>query len=118
MRSHLRPENRYAGLRSYVYSAVRDHGRDELVPRAELITRSLLIAVVQLLRQVERVVGVQHGGRGILDRPKYAVLRKIGGDAGRGARIGEGGAGLAAGICGELSIDDLEGLDVVADSSE
>ena len=65
-------------------------GTMNLFPVAEMIAVvRRLVAVVKLVRKIARVVGVQDGRVGVLERPDNAVRVAICGDRGRRAGIAE-----------------------------
>ena len=59
---------------TYIHLAVHDHGSDEFVAWAKLVSScGSLVAVVQLIREIRGVVGMEHGWRSIFCGPYYAV---------------------------------------------
>src|SRR5215469_9473114 len=75
--------------RSHKYFPTRNHGRDELVPCAEAVAHASLIAVIEFMRDVHDVEGVQYGRSAVLDSPHNSTGSSIGRDAWRGPRICE-----------------------------
>ena len=93
-------------------------GRDEFVAAAEMVAAvGRLITVVELLRQIIRGIGVQHGGARIFNRPDDAVGSSVRGNAGQHAGISERRAGLDR-RGGKLSVGDREGFQSCALTSQ
>ena len=73
------PKDRDRIGRAHEYFAIGDHRRDVLVAGAELIAIGRrLIAVVQLMREIGRIISVQHGRSRILVSPHNGVGRSVG----------------------------------------
>src|SRR5208282_1908340 len=85
---------RHACLRANEDFAVHNHGSNEFISWTELVTRSSLVAVVQLIRQIGGVVGMQHRRIAVLNRPYNPVGGPIGRHSGRRSRIFERSSGL------------------------
>src|SRR6185437_6047940 len=87
--------------------AVGDHRRDELVAIAEAVAATAgLGAVVVLLTQVGRVVGVQYGGTAgrTLQSPENGIGASLCGEGGRGNGIGKRLRRLRTGCGRELRV--------------
>src|SRR6185437_4606748 len=109
-RSVQKAELRNAALRADEHLAVGDGRGDELVAGAELVaTAACLRAVIQLVRQVTGVVGVQHRGVGALVCPDDAVAAAVGRDCRSRARVAEAGRGAPGQARAELVAGDREG---------
>ena len=75
---------------AHIHPPVRDDGRDELVAGAECVAPGRgLVRVVQLVRQVQCVVGMKHGRVGVLNCPDDRVRAARGGNARSGPRVRE-----------------------------
>src|SRR5271165_4287272 len=67
-----------------------------------------LIAVIKLVREVGRVIGMQYGRVGIFVRPDDAVSRAVGGYGRRGPRVDELSRGLRGRGSRELCVRDTK----------
>lgn len=74
--------------------AIHNDRSDELVARAELVARTCLIAVVQLISQIRGIEGMQHCRVAVLHRPHDSVRGSVGRHRGRRSRILERSAAL------------------------
>ena len=73
-------ENSDTRLRPHIHMSVSYHRRNKFIAVSELITISRgLIGVIQFLRKIAGIVGVQHpkNTRQALKRPNNAILRAI-----------------------------------------
>ena len=85
------PKHSNAFPRRHIYLPVSDHRSDETIALTEGVAAHVLIAVVQLFVQVERVVGVQDRRRWaqlvVINCPHNPIIRAAGRDARRAAGI-------------------------------
>src|SRR6516164_5595079 len=102
-------EFRYTGRGADEYLSVRNRRRDELVAGSELVAPVWRLgAVVELVRQIGGVEGVQHRGIGVLVCPDDAVARTVRRDGGRCAWEYEAQRGTGGGRGGEPRRGDRE----------
>lgn len=100
-----------------VNPSVSDHWGDEFIV-GEVVTRiSGLIGIVELIREVRRVVSVKDGRAAIFDDPNNAIACSAGGNAGRCARIRKAVGGMRRRAGREQPIHDGKRLDGVADGA-
>ncbi len=110
-------EDCHAVLSADIDFAVDDQGRNELVAIAEAVAaRRSLIAVVELVGEVGRVVGVKHASNiGVrLQGPDDAVLRSVGGDGGSCAGVLELDGRCAGGGGRDARVGDGESFERVS----
>src|SRR6185312_15246588 len=102
-------EYRHAVGRADEDHAVGYRRCDELVAGAEVVaTAGGLRTVVKLMRQVRRVVGVQHRGATVRDCPDDSIGSAVGGNCRRRAGIGKLSAALRCRQAGNLCASDGE----------
>ena len=85
-------------MAAHIYFPIRNRRQRKKDRGAWLIARTGLVAVIEFLGQIGRIIGVEHTGRAIiLHHPNDGIRCPVGRNAGCGPWIAESGAGSGEG---------------------
>src|SRR5580700_9014569 len=101
-------EDADAGGGTDVDFALGDHGGDELVADTEIVAAVGGLGGVVDLGEGPGTVGVEDSGISVFGGPDDAILAGVGGDAGGGAGICEGGGGLSGRSGEQFGVSELK----------